>query len=89
MAHDLLLELPESTPVHLKSLRTKAGLTQRQAAELAGLGDHMRWSEFERSVRKISPVHWAIFLLATDQHPSKRIAIRRQAAAASASSRAE
>ena len=81
MPHDLLIDLPDPTPGNVKALRAAAGLTQRQAAELVGLGDHMRWSEFERGVTVIGAERWALFLLATDQHPRLRIAVRRRSTA--------
>jgi hypothetical protein len=37
----------------------------------------MRWSDYERGKTKIEPARWALYLLATDQHPAMRIAIRR------------
>lgn len=78
MTHELLGNLPSPTPDHLKACRKAADLTQRQAAELVGLGDHMRWSEFERGRTMISAERWALFLLATNQHPSLRLAVRRR-----------
>lgn len=80
MTRDLLSELPAPTPEQLKDLRKAADLTQRQAAELVGLGDHMRWSEFERGLTTISAERWALFLLAVDRHPRLRIAVRRRGA---------
>lgn len=81
MNHDLLEQLPTPTIDQLKALRADAGLTQRQAAELVGLGDHMRWSEFERGLTTISTERWALFLLAIDRHPRLRLAVRRRTAA--------
>lgn len=84
MTQELLAALPAPTPDQLKALRKEADLTQRQAAELVGLGDHMRWSEFERGLTVISAERWALFLLAIDRHPRLRIAVRRRSAAAQA-----
>ena len=81
MNHELLVQLPEPTSDQLKALRADAGLTQRQAAELVGLGDHMRWSEFERGLTTISAERWTLFLLAIGKHPRLRLAVRRRSAA--------
>jgi len=76
--------LPPPTPADMKALRKAAGLSQRAAADLVGLSDAMRWSDYERSVHVISPQNWALFLLAIGQHPRLRIAVRRASAASHA-----
>lgn len=74
---DLLAGLPTSEPADVREARVTAQLTQRQAAALAGLGDPMRWSDYECGRHAISAERWALFLLATGQHPTLRIAKRR------------
>lgn len=74
----ILANLPEPTPELIRSMRLSAGLTQREAAAAVGLNETMRWSDYERNVHGISRQHWALFLLATGQHPQMRIAVRRR-----------
>ena len=80
MTHELFVDLPDPTTDQLKVIRKAAALTQRKAAELVGLSDHMRWSEFERGLTVISTERWALFLLAIDQHPRLRLTVRRRGA---------
>jgi hypothetical protein len=44
-------------------------MTQTEAAELAGLAARVRWTEYENGTRTIDPARWALWLLATGQHP--------------------
>lgn len=67
---DLLAGLPPATPAEVRSARNRSGMTQAQAAALCGLGGHARWAEYERGVRQIDAARWALYLLATGQHPS-------------------
>lgn len=53
----------------LRAAREKAGLTQQQAAEKAGLPTFQRWSEYERGVKNIDAVRWQWFLLQVGLHP--------------------
>jgi transcriptional regulator with XRE-family HTH domain len=55
------------TPAEILSARKSAGLTQAQAAAMVGLGSHVRWSEYERGVERISYQTWQLFLLLTRQ----------------------
>lgn len=80
MPHELFVDLLAPTIDQMKAIRREAALTQRQAAELVGLSDHMRWSEFERGLTVISTERWALFLLAIDRHPRLRLAVRRRGA---------
>lgn len=75
-APDLLSDLPVPTPDAVLAARTAAGHSQGMAASTAGLASAMRWSEYERSVRQIDLARWALYLLATDQHPAYRLASR-------------
>lgn len=47
-----------------------------QAAELVGLGDKARWAEYERGARSPDAARWALFLLATGQHPTLQVCPR-------------
>lgn len=76
IAAALLHELPEATPEAVLAARQSAGLSQAQAAELVGLGDKARWSEYERGARAPDAARWALFLLATGQHPTLQICPR-------------
>ena len=72
---DLLAGLPDPAPDVVAAARAAAGLSQSQAAALAGLGAGARWAEYERSgvsARRIDLARWALFLLATGQHPGFR-----------------
>jgi hypothetical protein len=75
-ALDLLQSLPTPTPDQVRAARDRAGLTLAQCAQLAGLGAHARWSEYERGARRIDLARWALFLLATGQHPRARASTR-------------
>ena len=74
---DVLLNLPEPTADKVRATRMAAGLTQRRCAELAGLGDAMRWSDYERGRATIALDRWALFLLSIDRHPRLRVITRR------------
>lgn len=50
------------TPAEVRSARDQAGLTQAQAAELAGYGAQSRWAELEAGRRTIDPWRWRYFL---------------------------
>lgn len=64
------------SPEDIAAVRQAAGLSQAQAAELVGLGDKSRWSEYERGSRVPDAARWAIFLLATGQHPQFQLSAR-------------
>ena len=64
---DLLSDLPVPTPEAVRAHRGE--LTQAEAAQACGLASALRWSEYERGVRSIDLARWAVFLLATGQHP--------------------
>ena len=50
------------TPDAIRAARTRAGLTQAQAAKLAGYRAQSRWAEFENGSHAIDPVRWRMFL---------------------------
>lgn len=50
------------TPAEVRAAREAAGLTQEQAAELAGYGSRPRWVEVETGRRAMEPVRWAYWL---------------------------
>ena len=72
---DLLSGLPLATPAAVRAAR--GDRSHAQAAELVGLGDRARWAEYERGVRTIDTARWALYLLATGQHPGAEIRPRR------------
>lgn len=65
----LLDQVSEPTPGDVISARQHAGQSQAQAAALVGLSGAYRWSEYERGVRVPELSRWALYLLATGQHP--------------------
>ena len=77
-AIDPLAGLAPATPAAVKLARLAAGHSQARAAALVGLGHVMRWSDIERGVHKIDAARWALYLLATGQHPTLRLAPRRR-----------
>lgn len=66
-------------PDEIRAARAAAGLTQLQAADLAGLDRPMAWSDYECGRRKPDLARWALFLLAIGQHPRYAVARRRPA----------
>lgn len=65
--------LHDPTPDTVLASRLAAGLTQAQAAALVHLGNVMRWSEYERGVRRIDTARWELWLLLVGQHPTLRL----------------
>lgn len=61
---------PKPTPAEVLAARTAAGHSQAQATAVAGLAHAVRWSGFERGTGGMDPARWALYLLATGQHPS-------------------
>lgn len=74
-----LIDIQTPSPEQISAARQAAGLSQAQAAELVGLGDKTRWSEYERGGRVPDAARWALFLLATGQHPQLVVSARRRA----------
>lgn len=50
------------TTEQIRAARTQAGLTQSQAADLAGYGAQSRWAEIESGRRAIDHWRWRLFL---------------------------
>lgn len=69
MTLDLTSDLPAATPAAVRAARQAACMTQAQCAQLVDLGHVSRWSEYERGLHQIDRTRWALFLLATGQHP--------------------
>lgn len=70
--------LPQPTAEEVKAARSAiAGLTQLQAANLVGSASFQTWNYWESGKRTIPADSWALFLLATGQHPALRLAKRR------------
>jgi hypothetical protein len=81
IALQLLDHLPAPTPQAVRTARLAAGHSQAQAAALVQLGGATRWSKYERGHRSPDPARWAMYLLATDQHPAMHAPRRRGKAA--------
>lgn len=56
-------------PAGIRAAREAAGLTLAAASALVGLGHHARWAEYESGRKRPDAARWALFLLATGQHP--------------------
>ena len=67
-------DLPEAAEI--RQAREAVGLTPAMAAEVAGFAETLPWIEAERGKRLLPRAYWSIFLLATDQHPTLRLAAR-------------
>lgn len=70
---DLLAQLPEPTPENILAARIAAGHSQAQAAAVIDMPRALRWSEIERGVARLDRVRWALYLLATRQHPTAHV----------------
>lgn len=70
------LILPAPTPDELLEARQAAGLSQQAAADLTGLSTRQHWWKLEEGKRPMSARSWALFLLATGQHPAYVLAPR-------------
>jgi hypothetical protein len=56
--------------------RATAGLTMREACELADITHTSRWAEYESGRRRMTAARWLMFQLRTHQHPQFRLAPR-------------
>ena len=63
-----LLDPTPVTPDDIMGMRHNAKLTQQQAADLIGYS-RRGWQDAENGKTKMHPAAWALFLLATGQHP--------------------
>lgn len=57
--------LRQPTPVEIKEVRNKAGLTQQHAAEVVHRADGARWREWEGGKYGIDLAVWELFLVKT------------------------
>jgi len=67
------LLLPAPTPAAIAAARHAVGLSQTAAGALVGY-TLRGWQDAESGRRNISASAWALFLLATDQHPVRKLA---------------
>lgn len=75
--HQQLLDgVGTPTPLAVLEARNAAGDTQAEAAARIGLSSALRWSEYERGVRTPDASRYALYLLATGQHPTATAAPR-------------
>lgn len=63
--------LSEPSPADIR--RARGDLTQADAAAMAGLASPVRWTEYESGTRRPHWALWELFLLVTDQHPTRRL----------------
>lgn len=66
---DLVADLPAATPEAIKAARQAAGQTQAQAGAALG-ASRGAWAQWEGDIRTMSATPWALYLLATGQHPT-------------------
>lgn len=66
------LMLPTPTPDEIKASRAATGLSGEDAAALIGLSSRRDWWRYESGHTVMDPRSWALWLLATDQHPGYR-----------------
>lgn len=71
------IDLPIPTPQELCDARAAAGLTMREACELADIANASRWADYEAGRRRMTAARWLMFQLRTDQHPRYRLVQRR------------
>jgi transcriptional regulator with XRE-family HTH domain len=71
----IAIEWPSAEKI--RTLRLRAELTQREAAELVCLGAPARWNDYEAGRTQLDAIRWLAFLLLTDQHPTHRLTARR------------
>lgn len=67
-----LLDPTSPTPDDIHGARVKAKLTQQAAADLIGYS-RRGWQDAESGRNNMLPAAWALFLLATGQHPSAKV----------------
>ena len=69
-----LLDPTPHSPDDIMGMRHNAKLTQQQAADLIGYS-RRGWQDAENGKNKLHPAAWALFLLATGQHPSHQVVL--------------
>lgn len=69
--------LTPTPPAHadITAARQAAKLTQQQAADLIGYS-RRGWQDAENGKNKLQAAAWALFLLATGQHPAHQLCSR-------------
>ena len=70
--------MEKPTKEQIKEARTKAGLTQKQAADLLDLPSYQAWQAWEIDRSRMPSYAFDYFLLKTDQHPDYRLTKRRK-----------
>jgi hypothetical protein len=73
------IEMTIPTAVQVVEARAAAGLTMREACQLADITHASRWAEYEQGRRRMTAARWLMFQLRTDQHPHYRLTQRRAA----------
>ncbi len=61
---------PAPAPAEVRAARLAAGLSQPQMAGVLGLHSHRTVQAWESGQNPVAPGLWALFLLATGQHPT-------------------
>lgn len=61
----------------IKALRESLGITQKQAAFISGVVDRAQWAKYENGNRNPSKFTWTVFLLATKQHPTFDVEVKK------------
>ena len=69
-----LIDPTPYSPDDIMGMRHNAKLTQQQAADLIGYS-RRGWQDAENGKNKLHPAAWALFLLATGQHPSHQVVL--------------
>jgi DNA-binding transcriptional regulator YiaG len=57
-------------PDAIRAARAKAGHSQKAAGLAIGVPSYRTWQDWERGVAAMPPAPWAMYLLATGQHPT-------------------
>ena len=71
-----MIRVPPPTGKNILAVRTRAGMSQTDAANLVYLGSGSRWSEYERGARQMDRARWELFLLKVHQHPLAQLSLR-------------
>ena len=62
------MKLKQPTAQQVAHLRSKAGMTQQQAAELVGLTNYKAWHKVEAGLQPMDIGRWELFLIKTGNH---------------------
>ena len=63
------MPIDEPTADNISLLRSRAGLTQTQAAAMVGLEGFQQWSKWERGLETMPQALWELFLVKCGSHP--------------------